>query len=86
MGSWGRKGGFYAPQSMDVPSYPYPSYPKPSRPKVDNPGNRYPFAHETITTGIREATITGKPYPIKGWMVVGGRMYGRRTAATGPTK
>ncbi len=69
MGSWGRKGGFYTPQSMDVPAYPTPAYPTPSKPKVDNPGHKYPFAHETITTGIREATITGKPYPIKGWFV-----------------
>lgn len=69
LGSWGRKGGFYTPVSMDVPAYPYPAYPKPSKPKVDNPDNRYPFAHEAITTGIRDATITGKPYPIKGWFV-----------------
>ena len=69
LGSWGRKGGFYAPSSMDVPAYPYPAYPKPTKPKVDNPDNRYPFAHEPITTGIREATITGAPYPVKGWFV-----------------
>ncbi len=68
-GNWGRKGGFYFPVSMDVPGYPYPAYPKPTREKVDNPGHRYPFAHETITTGIREATISEKPYPIKGWFV-----------------
>ena len=69
LGSWGRKGGFYTPVSMDVPSYPYPPYPKPQREKVDNPKQRYPFAHETITTGIREATLTGQPYPVKGWFV-----------------
>lgn len=69
LGSWGRKGGFYQPSSMDVPAYPYPAYPKPKQAKVDNPNHRYPFANEAITTGIREATITGKPYPIKGWMV-----------------
>lgn len=69
LGSWGRRGGFYAPVSMDVPAYPYPEYPKNERGKADNPGHRYPFAHETITTGIREATISGRPYPIKGWMV-----------------
>jgi thiosulfate reductase/polysulfide reductase chain A len=69
LGSWGRKGGFYQPVSMDVPSYPYPEYPKPSRPKADNPDHRYPFAHETLTTGIREATLTGEPYPVKGWIV-----------------
>lgn len=69
LGSWGRKGGFYTPVSMDLPSYPYPEYPKSEKGKVDNPDNKYPFAHETITTGIREATITGKPYPVKGWFV-----------------
>lgn len=68
LGSWGRKGGFYAPVSMDIPPYPYPDYPKPARSKVDNDG-RYPFAKETLTTGIRDATIAGKPYPIKGWLV-----------------
>ena len=69
LGSWGRKGGFYQPASMDVPAYPYPDYPKPAKAKVDNPDNKYPFAHETLTTGIREATLTGQPYPVKGWMV-----------------
>ena len=69
LGSWGRKGGFYYPVSMDVPGYPYPAYPKPAKEKVDNPNNKYPFANEAITTGTREATITGQPYPIKGWFV-----------------
>lgn len=69
LGSWGRKGGFYYPVSMDVPGYPYPPYPKPEKEKVDNPNKKYPFAHEAITTGIREATLTGTPYPIKGWFV-----------------
>ena len=68
LGSWGRKGGFYQPASMNVPAYPYPPYPKPEKGKVDNPDHRYPFASEAITTGIREATITGKPYPVKGWV------------------
>jgi thiosulfate reductase/polysulfide reductase chain A len=69
LGSWGRKGGFYQPASMNVPAYPYPPYPKPEKGKVDNPDHRFPFASEAITTGIREATITGKPYPVKGWIV-----------------
>jgi thiosulfate reductase/polysulfide reductase chain A len=69
MGSWGRKGGFYYPVNMDVPGYPYPAYPTPTKDKVDNPNKKYPFAHEAITTGIREATLTGNPYPIKGWFV-----------------
>lgn len=68
LGSWGRKGGFYYPTSMDVPGYPYPPYPTSERGKADNPGGKYPYALETVTTGIREATLTGQPYPIKGWM------------------
>ena len=69
LGSWGRKGGFYTPAGMNVPPYPHPPYPEMSKPPVDNPNNRYPFADEAISTGIREATITGKPYPVKGWLV-----------------
>jgi thiosulfate reductase/polysulfide reductase chain A len=69
MGSWGRKGGLYAPSAVAVPAYPHPAYPKPAKPEVDNPNNKYPFANENISTGIREATMTGKPYPVKGWLV-----------------
>ncbi len=69
LGSWGRKGGFYQPASMSVPGFPYPPYPKSAKGKVDNPGGKYPFASESVTTGVREATLTGKPYPVKGWMV-----------------
>ncbi|HWA95776.1 MAG TPA: molybdopterin-dependent oxidoreductase [Terracidiphilus sp.] len=69
LGSWGRKGGFYVPAEVDIPAYPVPPYPKSEKPLADNPGNKYPFADEVISTGIREATLTGKPYPIKGWLV-----------------
>jgi thiosulfate reductase/polysulfide reductase chain A len=69
LGSWGRRGGFYQPASMDVPGYPYPAYPHSERGRADNPGRRYPFADTAITTGLRDATLTGVPYPIKGWMV-----------------
>jgi thiosulfate reductase/polysulfide reductase chain A len=54
---------------MDVPAYPYPAYPKSAKGKADNPDKKYPFAHESLTTGIRDATLTGQPYPIKGWFV-----------------
>lgn len=72
MGNWGRKGGFYIPSYTELPDYPgVPKYPKSARGKADNPGKRWPFADQTVTTGLREATITGKPYPIKGWIVDG---------------
>jgi len=69
LGSWGRKGGFYTPAIFPMPDYPYPDYPPADKPKVDNPDQKYPFARDTITTGIRDATVTGRPYPIKGWIV-----------------
>jgi len=71
LGAWGRKGGFYLPNKFSVPKYSdYPKYPKSNKPLVHNPGHKYPFAEgEQLSTGIREATINGKPYPIKGWMV-----------------
>ncbi|HCY77352.1 MAG TPA: nitrate reductase [Ignavibacteriales bacterium] len=72
MGSWGRKGGFYVPYSYSIPKYPYPSYPELMKEPLDNPNGKYPFATgEQISTGIREATITGQPYPIKGWFIYG---------------
>jgi thiosulfate reductase/polysulfide reductase chain A len=70
LGSWGRRGGLYVQSGMKVPAYGLPGYPQSTKPLADNPdGAKYPFADEAVTTGIREATLTGKPYPIKGWFV-----------------
>jgi thiosulfate reductase/polysulfide reductase chain A len=70
LGNWGRRGGLFVQAGVKVAGYPLPAYPTPSKPLADNPGGaRYPFADEAVTTGIREATLTGKPYPIKGWFV-----------------
>ena len=70
LGSWGRKGGFYVPYSYSIPKYPYAPYPELKKEPLDNPNRKYPFASgEQISTGIREATISGNPYPIKGWFV-----------------
>src|SRR5512134_2165969 len=55
---------------MKIAPYPLSPYPKSDQPKVDgSDGARYPFADEGITTSIRDATLTGQPYPIKGWFV-----------------
>ena len=70
LGNWGRKGGLYFASGMKVAPYPLPKPPKSDKPQADNPnGERFPFADEGITNGIRDATLTGKPYPIKGWFV-----------------
>ena len=70
LGNWGRRGGLYVANGMKVPKYPLPAYPESSKPLADNPGGaKYPFADEAVTTGIRAATLTAEPYPIKGWFV-----------------
>ncbi len=69
LGNWGRQGGLFLQAGMSVAGYGFPKFPAAAKPKVDNPDGRWPFADEEVSTGLREATITGKPYPIKGWVV-----------------
>lgn len=71
LGNWNRRGGFYEPSKMPLKKYPTPAYPDMPYERVDNPGKKWPFVGEAegSTTGLRDATITGKPYPIKGWLV-----------------
>ncbi len=70
MGNWGKKGGFYNPYNVSVPKYSYPPYPKSEKGAADNPHHKYPFAEgEKLSTGLRDATLTENPYPIKGWFV-----------------
>jgi thiosulfate reductase/polysulfide reductase chain A len=70
LGSYGRNGGLYVSQGVKVAPYPLPPYPKSDKPRADSAdGSEYPFADEGVTTSIRKATLTGQPYPIKGWFV-----------------
>lgn len=71
LGTWGREGGYFLPSGTKVPKYPgLPDYPERSSdlPKLDA---AYPFAGLQTTTSIAEATLNGKPYPIKAWFVYG---------------
>ena len=71
LGNWNHKGAFFQPAKMPIPAYPYPAYPEVTKPRADNINKKYPWAgeEEGLTNGIREATITGNPYPIKSWVV-----------------
>lgn len=74
LGSWGREGGYFFPTGAKVPEYPgLPPYPTHAEggPKLDE---AYPFALLQTTTSIKEATISGKPHPIKGWFVYGSNL------------
>ncbi len=71
LGNWNHKGAFYQPAKISLPEWEYPAYPEPQRGRVDNPDKMYPLSGdaEGSTTGLRNATITGKPYPVKGWFI-----------------
>ena len=73
LGAWWRPGGVFRSEKPELNDFPGPDYPD-LAPNVDKKAGRFPFSHEVTTTGIREATLTGKPYPIKGWFVHGMNM------------
>ncbi len=73
LGSWGRRGGFYFPEKISIPSFPHPAYPKPKYDwKSANP-TKYTMANEVISNGVLDATFPSedRDYSIKGWIVNG---------------
>jgi thiosulfate reductase / polysulfide reductase chain A len=73
LGSWGRRGGFYIPNKLEVPSYPYSKYPGVAKSPADMPrDSSYPLADEILASGVCDATVPGtSEYDIKAWMVYG---------------
>lgn len=68
LGAFWAPGGIYRPSSPKVADFPSPDFPE-LPPDVDRAAGRFPFALEVTTNGIRDATLSGKPYPVKGWFV-----------------
>jgi thiosulfate reductase / polysulfide reductase chain A len=73
LGSWGRRGGFYRPEKMDLPNYPHPPFPEPKRTWREAFPGKYPLAGLAIASGICDATIPSleRDCSIKGWIVDG---------------
>jgi len=73
LGAWGRKGGIFLPTPLKRGTFSLPPFPESKRGRADGAGTRYPLASEEqgVTNGLVEATLTAKPYPIKGWVVYG---------------
>ena len=73
LGSWGRRGGFYAPAKAHVKKYPHPKYPKPKKNWKDAFPNQFPLANLALSSGICDATIPtpDKECSFKGWIVYG---------------
>lgn len=73
LGAWGRKGGIFLPTPIPRGNFDLPDFPESERGRADGAGTTYPLASEEmgVTNGLIEATLTGQPYPIKGWIVYG---------------
>ena len=73
LGSWGRRGGFYAPEKAHVKKYPHPKFPKPKKNWKDAFPNQFPLANLALSSGICDATIPtpDKECSFKGWIVYG---------------
>jgi thiosulfate reductase/polysulfide reductase chain A len=70
VGSWGREGGQFFATTASFPKGESKPFPEPGKEALNLGG--YPFAGgEGVTQAIRSATISGKPYPVKGWFVCG---------------
>lgn len=70
LGTWGREGGAYLATKASFPKIEHKPYPDPTKEALNLGG--FPFASgEGVTQAIRTATISGSPYPIKGWFVSG---------------
>lgn len=73
LGAWWTPGGIYRAERPSLPEFPGPDFPD-LPPNVDRAAGRFPFAPEVTTNGVREATLTGKPYPVRGWLVYGSNL------------
>ena len=74
LGAYGRKGGIFLPTKLKAGSIPHPPMPDSEKGRADGGGDKYPLAAEEsqgLTQGLVEATLTGKPYPIKAWIIYG---------------
>ncbi len=72
LGSWGRRGGYIIPSSIDLPAFPYTKNPYQPKPAADKPESLYPLADETLASGLCDATIPGQAaYDLKAWLVYG---------------
>jgi thiosulfate reductase/polysulfide reductase chain A len=72
LGAWGRSGGILVPEAIPLGNAGHlPPFPEPRRSPADGAGDRFPMATDGIASGLRDATRTGVPYPIKAWIVSG---------------
>ncbi len=73
LGSWGRRGGFYRPESLTVPEFPHPHYPEVKKGWRDILGDLYPLADQPVANAIVDLShsANGQEAKYKAWIVNG---------------
>jgi len=73
LGSWGRRGGFYKPESLTVPEFPHPHYPAIKVGWRDLLGEKYPLADQPVANAIVDLSrpSDGQKAKYKAWIVNG---------------
>lgn len=70
LGSWGREGGYFIPESVRLPPFPTPDPPPPKSDWMAEVQKDYPLAPAGITNVIIEQSIGPEAF-FKGWFVYG---------------
>jgi thiosulfate reductase/polysulfide reductase chain A len=73
LGSWGRRGGFFFPDSVALPEFPLPEFPKPAWEWSALADGKFAFANTGVSNVLVDASIPkpGRDKNIKAWLVVG---------------
>jgi thiosulfate reductase/polysulfide reductase chain A len=73
LGTWGRRGGFYFKEAIEVPEYPVPEFPKPAWSWKETLNGRYPLAGLSVSNAFIDASIPGpeNKNQIHAWIVAG---------------
>ncbi len=72
LGSWGRRGGFYFGEKVDLPKYPHPPFPEPRWSWRTITTDKFKYAISGVTNVLIDHSLPeyDGPYKIKGWFVV----------------
>ena len=73
LGSWGRRGGFYQPEAVELPKVPHPPYPKPKKSWRDAHTGKFNLADIPLASEFVEATLPGNDRVLqyKAWIING---------------
>ena len=72
VGNWDRQGGMVPNSKINLGEYMFLPWDDPQAPRVDEIDTKFPLAAkgDGAYLALRENVLEGKPYPVKGWMIL----------------